>query len=206
MFVNLIAVSYHAEVHPPAPCNQGQDREFTWRNVQAGPTATGPVRVFPRERGTDNVPRRTGWMLTDARDVQRFGTAAGLAEPNPSKYDNYGPVLLCSTGTQLSGMYCPNRTANATLSVDLPDLTGVTSARFVYDIIRPPAEGTATLTVNGIAVGNLPAASTVRPVRVDHWTRRSIEVPVSALRAGTNTVSINLNGDVRLDRLQLELT
>jgi hypothetical protein len=205
-YVHLINVSYHAQVHPPAPCNQGQDREFMWKAVQIGPIATGPTSVYPRETGTDNAPRRTGWMLTDVRDVQRFGAVGDLPQPNPAKYDNYGPVLLCSADTMLWTFYCPNRTAGTSLSVDLPDLSGVQSARLVYDIIRPAVEGQATLSVNGAVIGVLPAASTVRPVGIDLWARRSIEIPVSALLPGSNTVAITLAGDVRLDRLQIELT
>jgi hypothetical protein len=204
-YVHLIAVAYHAQVHPPAPCNQGQDREMAWRNVQVGPVVAARTAVFPRETGTDNVPRRTGWMLTDARDVQRFGTLGSLPQPNPSKYDNYGPVMLCSADTQLSTAYCPTRRANTSLSVELPDLAGATSARFVYDIIRSPSEGVAMLAINGVSAGVLPKASTVRTAQTDHWTRRSIEVPLSALRSGANTVTIDLSGDVRIDRLQLEL-
>lgn len=66
-------------------------------------------------------------------------------------------------------------------------------------------EGRASLSVNGIAVGQLPAASSVRPVLIDHWTRRSITVPISALRTGTNTFTVGFAGDVRIDRLQVEL-
>lgn len=204
-YVHLIAVAYHAQAHPPSPCNQGQAREMAWRNVQVGPVADARTAVFPREQGTDNVPRRTGWMLTDARDVQRFGAVNALPQPNPSKYDNYGPVLLCSADTQLSGVYCPNKAANKSLNVDISNLAGAASARFVYDIIRSPSEGTATLVVNGTPVGTLPKASSVRTAGIDHWTRRSVDVPLSLLRNGTNTVTLSFSGDVRIDRLQIEV-
>ncbi|MEZ5233755.1 MAG: hypothetical protein R2749_13770 [Acidimicrobiales bacterium] len=43
-------------------------------------------------------------MLTDTRDVQRFGTVAGLPQPNPAKYSNWGPVLYCGLSTPLASI------------------------------------------------------------------------------------------------------
>ena len=79
-------------------------------------------------------------------------------------------------------------------------------ARLVYDTFHSPQEGTATLSVNGRSVGVLPNASTVGAVETNAWARRSIELPPSALVPGTNQLTVSLSGDVRLDRLQLELT
>jgi cell wall-associated NlpC family hydrolase len=205
-YVHLMAIAYHAQVHPPAPCNRGQDREFMWRNVQVGPVVDANTAVFPREQGTDNVPRRTGWMLSDARDNQRFGKVGALPQPNPARYDNYGPVLMCSAEAMLADFYCPTRTAAAQLPVDLPSLQGVASARLVYDTMKVPVEGVAMLSVNGSAVGTLPAASTVRTAATDHWSRRSIEIPVASLREGSNAVTVTMQGDVRIDRVQIELS
>lgn len=208
VYVHLMGVAYHAQAHPQGSCNQGQNREFAWRDVQAGPVATGRTTTYPRAVGTDNVARRTGWMLTDFRDVQRFGEVAGLAQPNPAKYTNFGPVLLCSTASQLASFYCPQKATTKSLNVDIPagDLSGARSARFVFDTQRTPQEGTGRLTVNGQLIGELPRASTASAVETNAWARRSIEIPVSALRPGTNAVSLGLAGDVRLDRLQLEVT
>ncbi|MGD9755809.1 MAG: hypothetical protein AB7W59_32855, partial [Acidimicrobiia bacterium] len=208
VYVHLLGVSYHAQAHPQGACNQGQDREFAWRAFQAGPVATGGTATFPRASGTDNTPRRTGWMLTDTRDVQRFGTVAGLPQPNPAKYSNWGPVLYCGLSTPLASIYAPYKAGSNNFTVDIPaeELRGVRSVRLVYDIFRSPSEGTGTVSVNGQAAGTLVRASTVGAVETNAWARRSIELPPGAVVAGTNTVTVSLSGDVRLDRLQLELT
>jgi hypothetical protein len=207
VYVHLLGVSYHAQAHPQGACNQGQDREFMWRAFQAGPVAGGASSTFPRASGTENTPRQTGWMLTDARDVQRFGTVNGLAQPNPAKYTNWGPVLLCSLTTPLASIYAPYKAASDDFQLQLTaaDLAGARTARLVYDTFRSPQEGTATLTVNGQEVGQLPRASSVGSVETNAWARRSIGLPVSALRPGANVVQLRLSGDVRVDRLQLEL-
>jgi hypothetical protein len=56
-----------------------------------------------------------------------------------------------------------------------------------------------------VAVGVLPAASTVPAAAVDEWVRRSIGFDPALLVTGENRVQIAFAGGVQLDRMEIEI-
>jgi len=203
VYVHFMSVTYQADHHPQEPCFLGTVREFVWRNLSVSPVKYSRTLVFPKESGTTNVPRNTGWMSYDLRDIQRFGPAMnGIAQPNPEAFDQWESLLACSQ----AAFYCPHPSSALHLQVELPaDALPAARAQLVYDIRSPLAAGTATLTVNGTALGTMPGHDTVPGAAGSEWAHRSLDVPPGLLHAGDNTVDVAMTGDVELDRLQLEL-
>ena len=78
-------------------------------------------------------------------------------------------------------------------------------AQFVYDIRSFGGMGIARMWLNGKSVGELRPASSVPSAVLTEWVHRSIDIDPAKLIAGTNTVRIELEGTVQLDRLQMEL-
>src|SRR5581483_7503017 len=117
VYVHFLSVTYQADHHPQKPCFLGQIREFVWRNLGVSPVKYSRTLVFPKESGTSNVPRDTGWRSYDLRDIQRFGPAVnGVAQPNPVAFDQFDSLLACS---QLAS-FCPSPQSTLHLSVDIP--------------------------------------------------------------------------------------
>jgi len=204
VYVHFMSVTYQADHHPQEPCYLGPVREFVWRNLSVAPVKYSRTLVYPKETGTTNVPRNTGWMSYDLRDIQRFGPPVlGIPQANPVAFDQWESLLACSMGS----FYCPNPSPSLHLSVDVPgaSLGDVRRAQLVYDIRSPLAAGVATLSVNGTPVGVMPGHDTVPGAEGSEWAHRSIDIPPALLRAGINTVDVAMSGDVELDRMQVEL-
>lgn len=224
VYVHLVAVAYEADHHPQnGTCNawQGQMREFPWKEVSIGPVKYGRVAAFPKEQGLDRAPQQTGWTEYDIRDTQRTGFIYGLLDsvgnllgilgqligmnggfpqPNVAPYDKFFSLAFCSD----SSIYgCDSSTSTRSLSLNLEqqDLPGIVHAQLVYDT---RGDGTANLTVNGAPVGLMPGARTVPGASPEQWVRRSLEVPAALLRQGENTIALSMQGNVQMDRLQLE--
>jgi hypothetical protein len=204
VYVHFMSVTYQADHHPQEPCFLGTVREFVWRNLSVSPVKHAGTLVFPKETGTTNVPRDTGWRSYDLRDIQRFGPAVnGIPQANDGPFDQWGSVLACSTPS----FYCTSPTPTWQRWVDIPPdaLVDVKRAQLVYDTRSPLGEGTATLKVNGVPLGSMPLHDTVPGAGNSEWAQRSIDFPASLLRAGSNTVEVVMTGNVELDRLQIEL-
>ncbi len=206
--VQLLGVAYQADHHPQAPCYQGQVRELSWGDVSVAPVQYARTSVAPRDAVTANVSRATGWLAYDVRDIQRFGppTADGLALPNAGPFSQAGSMAWTSKQVYAPGSP-PAPVRAVDLSVDLTaDQAAAAAAQLLYDIRYT---GTANLSVNGVPVGALPAASTVAAAGAEPtyslvWVRRALPFSPSLLHAGTNAIHLDLVGDVALDRLQLE--
>ena len=197
VYVHFMGVAYQADHHPQEPCFLGQVRELQWRDISVEPVKYATVAVTPKEEGVENPPRETGWMSFDLRDTQRFGAN----QPNPDPYDRFGSLAYCRG----SVFFCTAQTEHVELKFTRPARFGVLSrAQLVYDIRSVGGSGTATLFINGTRVGVLPEASTLEGASGEEWVHRSIDVPVSLLRSGTNDLRIMLEGVVQLDRLQME--
>ncbi|HXT50837.1 MAG TPA: hypothetical protein VN811_07330 [Thermoanaerobaculia bacterium] len=204
VYVHFMSVTYQADHHPQEPCFLGTIREFVWRNLSVSPVKYDRTLVYPKETGVTNVPRNTGWLGYDLRDIQRFGPAVnGIPQANPVAFDQWESLLACS----MPAFYCPNPTPSLHLNVDIPaeSLDGVGKAQLVYDIRSPLSAGTATLRVNGTTVGVMPGHNTVPGAPGSEWVHRSLDIAAALLHAGSNTVDISMSGDVELDRLQIEL-
>jgi hypothetical protein len=204
VYVHFMSVTYQADHHPQEPCFLGTIREFVWRNLSVSPVKYDRTFVYPKETGTTNLPRDTGWMSYDLRDIQRFGPAVnGIPQANPEAFDQWESLLACST----PAFYCPNPSPSLHLNVDIPaaSLAGLRRAQLVYDIRSPLAAGTATLRVNGTTVGVMPGHNTVPGAPGSEWVRRSLDIPAALLHGGANSVDVTMSGDVELDRLQVEL-
>jgi hypothetical protein len=213
--VHLLALAYQADHHPqiaPQDCGWvGRERELAWRDVTVSPVKYNRTSVAPRDTVTTNVARQTGWMNYDLRDIHRFGAPEkGVPQANDTIYNRFSSFAH-ATFSDDERKVTP-KTVN--ISVDLSaEQTQAKSVRFVYDI---KGKGTATLTINGKPVGAMPQASTVvgaaKPTSPasdpDYWlwmwVRRDVTVDASLLKAGKNDVSIALDGQVALDRMQLE--
>jgi hypothetical protein len=107
----------------------------------------------------------------------------------------------------MGAFYCPSPVSAIERNVDLPPgaLLDTRRALLVYDIRSPLAPGTATLLVNGVAAGTLPGHDTTPGAAGSEWSHRSLDVDPALLHAGSNVVRVEMEGDVELDRLQLEL-
>jgi hypothetical protein len=204
VYVHFMSVTYQADHHPQEPCFLGTVREFVWRNLSVSPVKYDRTLVYPKETGVTNVPRNTGWLGYDLRDIQRFGPPVnGIPQANPVAFDQWESLLACS----MPAFYCSNPTPSLQLDVDIPaaSLAGVQKAQLVYDIRSPLAAGTATLLVNGVPVGVMPGHNTVPGAPGSEWVHRSLGIPPALIHAGTNHVEVQMSGDVELDRLQIEL-
>ena len=204
VYVHFMSVTYQADHHPQEPCYLGTVREFVWRNLFVSPVKYARTLVYPKESGTTNVPRNTGWMSYDLRDIQRFGPAVnGVPQANPVAFDQFESLLACST----PALYCPNPTPSVHLEVSVPaaDLREVRRVQLVYDIRSPLASGVATLTVNGVTVGVMPGQDTVPGAAFSEWAHRSLDIPPGLIHGGVNTVDVSMTGNVELDRLQIEI-
>ncbi|MEO6323781.1 MAG: hypothetical protein ABIT01_14175 [Thermoanaerobaculia bacterium] len=204
VYVHFLAVTYQADHHPQAPCFLGSVREFVWRDISVAPVKYARTHAHPKELGTANVPRDTGWLSFDLRDTQRFGPAInGIPQANPVAFDGWMSLLACN----VAAFYCPNPASALHRNVDIPvqSLYGLKRVQLVYDIRSVFPAGVASLTINGHPVGVMPGHATVPGAGDSEWAHRSIDLDGSFLQAGANSVDIAMTSDVELDRLQLEL-
>lgn len=218
VYVNLLYVAYQAGHHPQPNCGYGthgitQSQSTSWRDIRVSPVAFKRTVALPRPDGARNVPRETGWMSYDLRDL---GAHRGSGQPNAQMYDKYTTYLACSKDNG-GGLPCPERartTVRLPVMIGQGDLSGMTTARLLSDVRY---QGAVSVTVNNRRIGTLPRVER-RPdiaenngfgdaFEVEAWTRRAIDVPVSALGAGLNTVVLELDPstNVEIDRVQLEL-
>ena len=209
--LHLLGVAYQADHHPQdAACYQGKVRELNWRNVSASPVKFARTSIAPRNGVTTNVQRQTGWMGYDLRDIQRYGPDVnGNPQANSLPYDIYGAMAFGSIDLSWAGAPPPVRQKN--LTVDLgADQAGAPLAQLVYDI---KGTGSANLTVNGTRLGPMPDMGSVRffaaqalegDNNLGQYTHRAITIPPGMLKAGNNTLTVDLQGDVVFDRLHLE--
>ena len=199
VYVVLIGVAYQADHHPQADaCYQGQTRDLQWKDLSVSPVKYGSTAAFPKQDSVNQDARNGGWLDFDLRDTHRDRTGAN--QPNPEAYHKHLSVHICSDSNVWG---CNSDTASTSLSLGLTslDLEGAERALFTYDIRRT---GGAKLYVNGTFVGDLPRAN-FPSQNVEEWIHRSIDVPVSLLRSGDNTVRLEYSGDVQLESLQFEL-
>ncbi len=207
--VQLLAVAYQADHHPQAPCYQGQVRELHWTDIGVAPVKYMTTSVAPSDSIRTPGSTESAWLGYDLRDIQRYGgpTSDGLPLPNPGPYDLYGSMGYASFMVWASAV-SPSPVQAIDLSVNVTAAqASAAAAQFLYDIRYT---GTATLSINGVVVGTLPAASTVPAAAVESstyatiWVRRGLSFNPALLHAGTNSVHLALSGQVGLDRMQLE--
>lgn len=198
VYVHFMAVAYQADHHPQEPCFLGQVREFQWRDIAVEPVRYRATAVTPKEEGTNNVARASGWMSFDLRDTQRFGPG----QPNEEAYDRFGSLAYCHGAT----FFCTTQTPRVSLTFTPPARSGTLArAQLLYDIRTAGGSGTATLFVNGTRIGTLPGPETVEGATGEEWVHRSIDISPSILKTGRNDIRIDFSGVVQLDRLQMEL-
>lgn len=203
--VQLLGIAYQADHHPQKDCGWvGKERDIVWRNVTVSPMKYSRTSVAPHDTVTKNVSRETGCMGYDIRDTLRFGPPVkGVPQANAAGYQPHDNALYASD----------KKGPTLDVSIDITaDQAKAAFARFLYDI---EGTGTATLTINGKAVSAMPTTSTVACAGADGgldptfdnvWVRRGIDVPLSMLKEGANTIHIETKGTVYLDRLQLEFS
>ncbi len=195
VYVQLLGIGYQADHHPQADaCFQGETRELQWKDVNISPVKYGRTTAYPKQDSVSRVAQNTGWLGYDLRDTQRTGSQ----QPNAEGYYKHDAYLICS-----ERQYgCDNPVSESNLSVDIPssDATGIAKALFTYDIRR---SGGATLYVNGQRIGQLPRANFAAK-NVEEWIHRSMEVPATSIRPGTNDIRLVYSGDVQLESLQFE--
>lgn len=203
VYVHLLAVAYEADHHPQEPCFLGQVREFAWRDVAVAPVKHSATVATPKEEGTRNVPRESGWMGYDLRDIQRHGAPVrGVPQPNDGPYDRFSSQAYCGA----ERFFCTNPTPSANLEFTRPNRPErLVRAQFLYDIKSDPGTGVAILTVNGTRIGALPPASTIPGASGSEWVHRSIDIDPALLVSGRNQVRLDLQGDVQIDRMQMDL-
>ncbi|GEM_PF-1946664 len=200
VYVQLLAVGYQAVKHPQDECNQGQVREFAWRDVKVKPVKYARTAAFPKNTGLGQERRAADWEGFDLRDTQRYGEVLGLAQPNSDPYSKHSSMAFCSD-EEVYG--CNNATAEKDLELRLSsdDITGVERTQLVFDI---RGEGRAVLYVNGQEVGLLPGMGTVEGATEEHWVRRSVDFDPSVLKQGENLFTVKMSGNVQMDRLEVE--
>ncbi|HKO56257.1 MAG TPA: hypothetical protein VJ276_10290, partial [Thermoanaerobaculia bacterium] len=200
VYVHFMAVAYQADHHPQPPCWLGQVRELAWRNIAVEPVKYAATVATPKEQAA----RDDHWLSFDLRDIQRFGPPVdGAPQPNPEPYDQYLGFAYCS----VDSYFCwDDPTSAVTLTFQRPSFATPARAKLVYDIRSFGEPGTATLSVNGQAAGQLPPPESVPGAIGTEWVHRSIDVDPALLQAGSNQLVITLTGAVHLDRLQMELS
>ena len=211
--LHLLGVAYQADHHPQNPaCYQGKVRELNWRNVSASPVKYARTSIAPRNGVTTNVQRQTGWMGYDLRDIQRYGPAVnGVPQANLLSYYSYRAMAFGSVNLTWAGAPAP--VTQKTLAVELTaDQAGAALTQLVYDI---KGRGFAKLSVNGSLVGPIPDMASVRYFAAQaragdnnlaEYTHRGVAIPAGLLKAGSNTIRLDLQGEVVLDRLHLEFS
>ncbi len=222
VYVSLMGVSYQSNHHPAdigcgleafgATPELAKIRELHWKDISVGPMKYARTSVAPRDLGVGNIYQQTGWQSQDLRDTQRFGPPVnGIPRPNPGGYDDpYSGLSFLYTsydsGFGFAGAPDPVSSFNLAVTV-AADQAQAAAAQFLYDIrYSVGGTGTATLFLNDQAVGVLPsdepgaASGTIGP----SWIHRSIGVPMNLLKPGVNKVRVALQGEVQMDRLQLE--
>lgn len=199
VYVHFMGVAYEADHHPQGACYLGPVREFMWRDVTVEPVKYIATYATPKNAEA----RKAGWMSYDLRDTQRFGPPVeGAPQPNPEPYDIYGSLLYCSPWE----FFCPDPNPSIDLQFDNPPFRTPGKAKLVYDIRSVGGPGTAHLTINGHDAGDLLGGDTVAGALDAEWRHRSVDIDTSLLRMGTNSVHIQIDGVVQLDRLQIELS
>ncbi|MES2295532.1 MAG: hypothetical protein V4582_00750 [Pseudomonadota bacterium] len=212
--VHLLGVAYQADHHPQGACFQGKVRELNWRNVSVAPVKYARTTVAPRNGVTLNLQRQDGWMGYDLRDIQRFGAPVdGAPQANLAAYSLYGAMAFGSV--DMSWFGAPAALTRKELNVDIDSADAAAAlAQLVYDI---KGRGWAQLTVNGTVVGAMPSMGAMRYYAqqapndngfdvLDEYAHRAMRIPPGLLRAGANTIRLDLNGEVILDRLHLEFS
>jgi hypothetical protein len=213
VYVHFIALAYQADHHPQACCGfQGTVREMKWRNLGVRPVKYPHTSIAPRDQGTDRVARRTGWMSYDLRDLQRFGPPVnGAPQANDHVFSRV--TSMAYTSFDVNWGDAPPGVKTVDLDVTLTaDQAAAARARLLYDI---KYTGTADVTINGAAIGQLlPATSEPAAANQgiplsqadfsDMWVHRSIEIASGKLKVGANHLHLDLRGKVQLDRLQLD--
>jgi hypothetical protein len=201
--------------------------KYPANNIRVYPReADGPV--------ANNAQRLAGMLRTDVRDSQRWNINNVLTNP-PQPNVTPGPGNPDADSIQRARQVCtgaaasyacvnspvagslaspvPGATANPaavsrSFSLTIP-ATSATAVKFLYDIGKPDGpytEGTATISVNGNAAITLPSASSVAASISASLVRQSVSVPASQLRAGANTIVLNVNGAVRMDNMLVEVS
>lgn len=224
VYVYLLAVSYGGGTRHPQgnrldPNGYGwsqtgcmeypQLRDFAWKDVHVGPVKYARTASFPKNNGTVQTPKLTGWMKQDLRDFMNVGPGF----PNTEEWERNSTAAFWG-GYENEGPWSyGDRDNSRDLSFDLPPAAaaGLVGARLVYDIKR---YGTPSLTVNGTSVGVMPRVDPNAPSDMrdgaTFW-QKSIDFNPALLHAGTNTITISTppNSDSELtagiDRVHIEL-
>lgn len=207
--VHLMAVGYQSTHHPASPCNLGPIREIQWRNVDVYPVKYARTDVFPKNAGTQQVPKDLGFSAYDLRDIQRFGTVNGVAQPNAAAFSSAHPGRYCVDG----GYPCfDGAPKSPSLGLPLPaDVgDGLLAGKLVADLkdaAGANVHASVTANLNGTALGRFPEhdAALTDPGDWSTWVRRAMPVPPAAVHAGANTLQLALETGAYLDRVELEL-
>ncbi len=208
--VHLMAVGYQSTHHPASTCNLGQIREIQWRNVEVYPVKYARTDVFPKNVGTQQLPKELGFSSYDLRDIQRFGAAVnGVPQPNDAAFSANHPGKYCVDG----GYPCFSSTAQSpNLALALPANVGegLLGAKVLADLKDAAGAGvhaSAAATLNGAALGRFPEHDAVLTDANDwaEWVRRALPAPAAAVHAGANTLGLALETGAYVDRVELEL-
>lgn len=202
--VHLVGVALDAS---KTPSDEGcgdyfnAERFIAWRDVRVTPVKFERTTALPRQERAERTPRALGWMTYDVRDLEHWGVVGGIDQPNSAAFDNAAPGIACAG--EGAGL-CHSQSASATLRLaQKVETRGIAAASLVYDI---RGSGTAMLSVNGVKAGQLTgAADAVRTHDTALWVRRSVSFSRDLLQAGENVFDLSLEGDVDVDRVELEL-
>lgn len=209
VFVHLIAVGYQSTHHPDDECNLGHIREVQWRNFSAYPVKYARTDVFPKNVGTQQVPKDLGFTRLDLRDIQRRGAVNGVPQPNDENFDVAHPGKYCLDAGYPCFRIAPTSiTLPFSLAAGAPD--GLLGALLVADFKDADSAGvhaSASATLNGQPLGRFPEHDAVLPQANGEWVRRAVPVAAAALRAGAtpNELVLALETGVYVDRIELEL-
>jgi hypothetical protein len=207
--VHLMAVGYQSTHHPASTCNLGQIREIQWRNVDVYPVKYARTDVFPKNAGTQQLPKDLGFSSYDLRDIQRRGVVNGVAQPNDLEFSANHPGKYCVDG----GFPCFSSTPKSpNLALGLPanvrdGLVGANVLADMKDAAGDTVHASASATLNGTALGRFPEHDAVLTETGGwaEWVRRALPTPPAAVHAGANTLGLTLETGAYVDRVELEL-
>ena len=207
--LHLVSVAYQSSHHPDDECNLGHIREVQWRDVSAYPVRYARTAVFPKNDGTNFVPKQLGFTAYDLRDIQRFGVVDGVPQANAVAYTYHHPGRYCVDG----GFPCfSGAPAAPVLSYTLPAgvTDGLVAANLVADLkdAAPPAlHPGASATMNGVALGRMPEHDAVLDGDGEwsDWVRRGLAFAPDAVKPGANTLTLALEAGAYVDRVEIEL-
>lgn len=213
--VHLLGVAYQSDHHPQAQCVPVAERptmhlrELAWRDVRVWPVRYTSTDVYPKNQGTAQLIRSTGYTEFDLRDIQRFGVVNGVPQANPDSAQPYSvnhPGRYCRD----AGFPCFGNVSTQTLPLPLTSTQRqhLVAARLLADLKDAATAGarpSVQVAINNQSIGRLPEHDAVLPdADWGEWVRRALPVPVAGLQA-SNSLQLSLEQGAYVDRIELEL-